>query len=360
MSVEHLHAVILAGGTGSRFWPKSRQRFPKPLLQVVDGKSLLESTLDRVGRFAAPDRVWIVCAESHAQAVKRASGLPASRILIEPQGRNTAMAVGYAAARIAAQDPAAVLAVLPADHCVPDARAFAAAIRKAAKAAARAQVLVTLGVQPTRAETGYGYIQIGAAVGAKYPGLYAVKRFVEKPASARAKRFLKQGGFLWNSGVFVWSAATILAEIEACAPALQRALTPIRKTPRGAGAKAAVAKAYRAAPALPIDIAVLEKSHRVWTLPVNFHWNDVGTWASLAEELGVGAQANFTLGGEVEFLDAHGNLVWGQGRLVVLLGTRGLAVIDAGDALLVADLARSPEIKNLVEKFPTQMRKDLL
>ncbi len=271
------------------------------------------------------------------------------------------MAVGYAAARIAAEDPAAVLAVLPADHCVSNARAFAAAIRKAAKAAAQAQVLVTLGVKPTRAETGYGYIQIGSALGRKHSGLHVVKRFVEKPSLPRAKRFLKQGGFLWNSGVFVWSAATILREIEACSPSLARALAPIRKMPRsGARAKDAVSKAYRNAPSIPIDIAVLEKSRCVWTLPVDFSWSDVGTWAALAAELGVDTHANCTLGGEVEFYDAYGNLVWGEKRLVVLLGARGLAVIDTGDALLVADLARSPEIKKIVEKFSAQKREDLL
>lgn len=360
LAVASLHAVILAGGAGARFWPKSRHRLPKPFLQVLDGKSLFAATLERARRFAAPERIWVVCAPSHARAVKRESGLPASRILIEPQSRNTAMAIGYAAARIAAEDPEAVLAVLPADHRVPDAKAFASAIRRAARVATQENVLVTLGVQPTRPETGYGYIEVGAETDAKDPGFYSVRRFVEKPNLAQAKRFLARKKFLWNSGVFVWSAAVILQEIETCAPVLHRALIPIRQRTRGARGKQALAEAYGSAPSLPIDIAILEKSRRVWTLPVDFHWSDVGTWASLAAEIGVDAQTNGVLGGEVKFLDAHGNLVWGEGRLVVLLGTSRLAVIDTGDVLLVADLARSPEIKNLVEYFSANARKDLL
>jgi mannose-1-phosphate guanylyltransferase/mannose-6-phosphate isomerase len=355
-----IHAVVLAGGAGERFWPRSRRQRPKPFLALTGGQSLLEETLARARRFAGTDRVWIVCGSEHARAVRSAARLPRGRVLVEPRRRNTAMAVGLAAARIAAEDPEAVLAVLPADHRIPDARAFAAAIRQAAAAAANASVLVTLGVQPRRPETGYGYIEAGAAAGAEFPGLRRVKRFVEKPDLARARRFLRRGGFLWNAGIFVWTARTILGEIERCAPELHRALAPIRKKPRGPGSVAAIASAYRRAPSVPIDVAVLERSPRVWTLPVEFHWSDVGTWLSLAEELGVDGSTSRVIGGESILEDARGNLVWGsEGRLIALLGVRDLAVIDSGDAVLVAKLDASPEVRRIVAELKRRRRSDL-
>jgi mannose-1-phosphate guanylyltransferase/mannose-6-phosphate isomerase len=358
-----LHAVVLAGGAGERFWPRSRRHHPKPFLEVVDGKSLLDATLARAHRFAAPGCVWIVCGQEHAAAVRRASGLPASRVLVEPQRRNTAMAVGFSALRVAAEDPDAVLAVLPADHRIPDAARFARDIKVAARAAAREGVLVTLGVTPTRPETGYGYIQVGP-VADSAAGLHRVARFVEKPSLARARGFLRRGGFLWNAGIFVWSARTILGEIERCAPDVHAALTPIRERPAGRGASGAVARAFARAPSQPIDIAVLERSRCVWTLPVHFAWSDVGTWFSLACELGVGGNVTKVLNGEVWLDDAGGNLVWGEprngrGRLVVLLGVHGLAVIEAPDALLVASLERSPEVRRIVERLRQEGRHEL-
>ena len=208
-------------------------------------------------------------------------------MLVEPERRNTAAAVAFAAQRIAAEDPDAVMLVLPADHHIPDVRAFAASVRTAAHAAHEASVLVTLGITPARPETGYGYIEQGAAAGAEHPELFRVRRFVEKPDAARARRFLRRGGYFWNAGIFVWSAREILAEIARYMPELDAALAPLggARPP----ARAAVAAAYRRAPSAPIDTGVMERSRRVWTLPVTWHWSDVGTWESLATELGVGA-----------------------------------------------------------------------
>jgi mannose-1-phosphate guanylyltransferase len=350
MASGRLHALILAGGAGERFWPASRRKRPKPFLEVVEGRSLLEATLARAKRFASRDCVWTVCGTDHERAIRRASGLPARRVLVEPRRRNTAMAVGFAAQHIAAADPDAVLAVLPADHRIPDAGAFAAAIRRAARAARDAQALVTLGVTPTRPDTGYGYIQVGLAAGAAHPGLRRVKRFVEKPDAARARRYLRRGGFLWNAGIFVFTARAILEEIEACAPKLHRALAPLRRTPR-ARSGSAVERAYRRAPSLPIDVAIMERSRRVWTLPVNFHWSDVGTWLSLADELGVGPGATRVLGGELLFDEPGGNLVWGDRRGIALLGVEGLAVIDTADVLLITKLDGSSDVRRIVARL---------
>ena len=350
--------MILAGGAGERFWPRSRARIPKPFLSLADGESLLEATVARARRFAG--EVWVVCGREHARRVTRVTGIPARRILVEPRRRNTAMAVGLAATRIAAQSPEAVLGVLPADHRIPDAAAFARAMRRAAAAADRAGALVALGVRPTRPETGYGYLQQGPPAGRGFPGLHRVRRFVEKPGASRARRFLRRGGFYWNAGIFVWRAQAILEEIEAHAPALHRALAPVRGRPWGRGASQALAAAYRRAPSLSVDVAVLERSRRVWMVPVDFRWSDVGTWESLAEELGVGAGRNRVLGGDLVAHEAAGNLVWADRRLVALLGVDGLAVIDAGDALLVARLDRSPDVRHLVRRLASRNRGDLL
>lgn len=347
----HLHAVVLAGGAGQRFWPRSRRSHPKPLLAALGDQTLLGATLGRARRFADPDRTWLICGAEHARPMRAEAGLATKRVIVEPRSCNTAMAVSVAAQRIMAEDPDAVLVVLPADHVIPDAAAFAKAVARAATAAAGQDVLVTLGVRPTRPDTGYGYIRAGKEVGDDHPGLHRVVRFVEKPDLARARRFLRGGNHLWNAGIFVWKARTLLEEVQEHAPGLHRALAPLRQCVRGRGAPAALRAAYRKAPSLPVDVAVLEKSRRVWTLPVDFHWSDVGNWASLAQELGVQDGDSHVIAGDVVEDGSAGNLVWGDGRLVVLLGVDGLAVIDTPDALLVTRLDHSHEIRRVVERL---------
>jgi mannose-1-phosphate guanylyltransferase len=357
-----LHVVVLAGGAGERFWPASRAAAPKPLLRVAGGESLLAATLGRARGLAAPGNVWLVCGDEHAAAMRREARLPARRMIVEPARRNTAMAIADAALAASAEDPDAVLAVFPADHRIGDPRGFRAAVRRAARAAAAEGVLVTLGVHPTRPDTGYGYIGIGPEAKKTHPGLHRVRRFVEKPDAARARRYLKSGGFLWNAGIFVWSARAILEEIAAHAPALDAALAPLRRSLRDGRrlSAGALVRAYRAAPSLPIDVAVLERSRRVWCVPVSFPWSDVGTWQSLAEVLGANSEESAVVEGEVVLCDAPGNLVWGQGRTIALLGVEGLAVVDAGDALLVARLDRSGDVRRVVRELRARGRHDLV
>jgi mannose-1-phosphate guanylyltransferase/mannose-6-phosphate isomerase len=359
-----LHAVVLAGGAGERFWPASRRERPKHFLSVVGKQTLLEAALARARRFAREDRIWVVCGEEQARATRKECGLRAARVLVEPTRRNTGMAAAWAAQRVKAVDPGAVMAVLSADHHIPDAAAFARDVRLSARAAAEADVLVTLGVKPTRAETGYGYIQSGEAA----PGfrrLRRVKRFVEKPDLRTARRYVRSGQYRWNAGIFLFKASVFLAEVERHAPALHRALAPVRG-PKGRTRKA-VESAYRRAPSLPIDIAVLERSDRVWTLPVDFHWSDVGTWASLAKELGVGkpgsgprrAAGNRILGGEVLLEGASNNLVWAGDRLVALLGVEDLVVVDTEDVIFVTKVEAGSDVRRLVAKLTDAGRDEL-
>jgi len=357
-----LHAVILAGGAGERFWPASRRHKPKPFLEVVGGKSLLAATLARARRLAPPERTWIVCGSEHAAAVRREARLPRGHVLVEPRRRNTALAIAWAAHAIAARDRDAVLAVLPADHHIPDEAAFARDLAVAARAAASEGALVTLGVAPTRPDTGYGYIRVGKPASAVHPRLRRVDRFVEKPDAALARRYVRGGKHLWNAGIFVWRADTLLEEVAHCCPELHRSLAPFREgSPR---ARATIDRVYRRAPSLPIDVAVLERSARVFTLPVEFHWSDVGTWASLAAELGVEegggtGDGNRVIAGDVLCDAARGNLVWGGRRLIALLGVEGLAVVDTDDVILVTQLTRSPDVRRFVAELVRRGRSDL-
>lgn len=354
-----LHAVILAGGAGERFWPASRQKHPKPFLEVVGGKSLLAATIARARAFAKSGCTWVVCGGAHSRAVRRASGLAADRVLVEPERRNTAAAIALAAERIRRVDPDAVLTILPADHYIPDVKAFATDIRRAAKSADQARCLVTLGVQPTRPETGYGYIHVGPPAGKGHASMRSVRRFVEKPTASRARTFLARGGFLWNSGIFVFRADVILEEVEKHVPKLHRAFAPVRSA-QARLLKKTLAAAYRRAPSLPIDVGVMERSERVWTLPVRWHWSDVGTWESLAEELGVAKGISQVVAGDLVYDDTGGNLVWGRGeRPVALLGVEGLAVVDTGDALLVTRLDRSNDVRDVVKALKAKRRPDV-
>jgi len=352
--------VILAGGAGERFWPASRSDRPKQFLRVLGRQTLLDATLSRARRFARKDRIWIACGAEHAKAVRKASGLPASRVLVEPRRRNTAMAAAWASHRVQRIDPDAVLAVLAADHHVPDAAAFAKDIRLAARAAAEEEVLVTLGVRPTRPETGYGYVQVGPRARG-FPRLCRVRRFVEKPDGPTARRYLAQGDYRWNAGIFVWRASVFLAEVERRAPDLHRALAPFRRP--GGHTRKAVEAAFRRAPTLPVDVAVMERSDRVWTLPVEFAWSDVGTWLSLAEELGVGrgnTRGNRVLGGEAVLEGARNNLVWAGERVVALLGVEDLVVVDTEDVIFVTKLDGRSDVRRLVAKLREAGRDELL
>lgn len=347
---------------------------PKQFLRVIGGETLLDATLERARRFAADDRIWVVCGAEHARLVRQATGLPPSRILVEPRRRNTAMAAAWAAHCVARVDPDAVLAVLPADHHVPDRTAFARDMRLAARVAQRSEALVTIGVEPTRPETGYGYIQAGDPLEG-FEGVFRVRRFVEKPDLKTAKRYVARGDYRWNAGIFVWPAATLLSEIERWCPELHRALAPFRPAPRStrgarrprASSRQAVEAAFRRAPSLPVDVAVMERSGRVLTVPASFRWSDVGSWASLAEELGVGEpgrtgaerQGNRVIGGEALFEAAEGNLVWAGDRLVALLGVEDLVVVDTEDVTLVTKRDASSDVKRVLERLRKQGRHDL-
>jgi len=349
-----MFAVIMAGGSGTRFWPASRERLPKQFLAITGDRTMLEETLARAEGFAPPDRISVVVGRVHADLTKRIlSGMPAE-ILVEPRGRNTAACIGLAALhakRIVEDEP---MVVLPADHFIADVESFTRTIRAAAEVA-RDGAIVTLGVAPNRPETGYGYIHIGAEGRelSEYP-FFTVRRFVEKPDYQTALGYLSSGDYLWNSGVFVFTARTILGEIEACMPALHEGLMEIERAIDTPDYNETVERVYDRIESVSIDYGVMEKTAKpIYVFKADFGWSDVGSWQALYElrRAECDRQGNLSLGDSM-IIDAKRNLVFSNtDRKVALLGVEDLVVVDTPDAVMVARLDRSQDVKKFADQY---------
>ena len=340
--------VVMAGGVGARFWPLSRAARPKQLLPVLGERTLLEETLARALSLAPVGRTLVVTGRSHAEATRTvASGLPADAVLSEPRPRNTAACVGLAAAWVAARDPEAVLAVLPADHFIGDREAFAADASQAV-ALARVGHLVTLGIPPTRPATGYGYLRVGAAVG---DGAAAqVDAFVEKPDAATATAYLAGGRHLWNSGMFFFRADRILDELAAHLPDHADALRRIDAA-RGQADEAEVCdREYEGLDAVSLDHGVMEHAADIVVVRATFPWSDVGHWAALLDLAGPRAGESVHRGPVVE-ADGRGNVIVAEGGLVATVGLQDTVVVHAGDAVLVCPVERAEEVRRIVDEL---------
>jgi mannose-1-phosphate guanylyltransferase len=356
-----LYAVIMAGGKGTRFWPLSTARRPKQLLKLLSVKSLVQETTDRVAPlFGRKNTVIVTVGEQHAAIRKELPRLPRANFLIEPQGNNTAPCIGLAAIELAARDPDAIMAVLPADHWVSDARRFVQALREAVQFAERENVLITVGICPTYPETGYGYILKGKKAARGNAGaIYRVAGFAEKPRAKTALQLMRRGA-LWNSGIFVWRAETILESIRRYAPAVARGLERIQELARGRGLAtlppkdaAVFRREYRKMPNISIDYAVLEKAGsegRVATLEAGFGWSDVGNWDALHRMLPKDAGGNAGVGLWLAFRSKN-CLAYTDKRMIAMLGMENTVVVDTPDAVLVADMRRSQEVKDLLEEL---------
>jgi mannose-1-phosphate guanylyltransferase len=343
----HVWLVLLAGGVGSRFWPMSRAARPKQLLDLFGDGPMLRTTLARALPLAAPERTIVVTSATLADEVAAMlPEVPRAHILAEPSGRNTAPAIAWAALVARAADPEAVIAVLPADHHIPDPAAFRAAAEVAIAAAAGADggALVTLGVAPTRPDTGFGYIQRGEARG---DGTCDVRRFVEKPDLARATEYLASGDYAWNAGMFFMPAALFLAELARHAPSLGEPFARLGAAGDTASAvNAAVLAAWDGLPSISIDYAVMEKSDRVRVAPATFAWSDVGAWPALMDHRA--PEATSFHRGEVVELDAGDNVLVADRGVVAVVGLRGVTVVHTPDATLVLPTAEAQRVREVV------------
>lgn len=352
--------VIMSGGAGSRLWPISRVAKPKQLHALAGGRTLLRQTLDRMA--FAPDVFGpsvVVCGAAHEALVREqvAGQDPAPRLILEPVGRNTAACAAVAAYWIAGQAGAERLILLaPADHLVPSAAAFAAAVRKAAPAAREGR-LVSLGVRPTHPETGYGYIRLGEPIGE----VFEAAQFVEKPDRMTAERYLAHGGYLWNGGYFLFRADRMLAEMERFAPdiaARAREAVDRGRAVDGGGLSLDPA-AFAAAPSDSIDYAVMEKAQRIAVAPLDAGWSDVGSWSSVWETSPKDAEGN-VMSGDVLAIDARGCFLRAEGPMVAVAGVTDLIVVATADAILVAPRHDAQRVKDIVARLARMGRRELL
>jgi mannose-1-phosphate guanylyltransferase len=360
--------VILAGGSGTRFWPLSRAGRPKQVLALLGGEPLLRQAYDRAAALSGEERVYVSAGTSQREQIRSVlPELPDDRFLGEPMARNTAPCVALSALLLSRVDPEAVLIVSPADHVYTRQDRLASALSTAVETARAApDALVTLGIRPERPETGYGYIEAaGEEVAAGVPpGVRRASRFVEKPDAATAARYLAAGSYLWNSGLFVWRARAILDSIRACAPDVWRPLDTLARDPGFPGSAAALEAAFAAMPSISIDYAVLEKAPRVLVVPADPGWSDVGSWDSVAALHPPGDDGNAVAGDAsgVTTAGSRGCFVFrGAGdRAIALVGVEDLIVVDAGDALLVCRKGESQRVRDIVEALRRRGRTDLL
>jgi mannose-1-phosphate guanylyltransferase/mannose-6-phosphate isomerase len=348
--------VILSGGSGSRLWPLSRALYPKQFLPLASELTMIQETALRVAdaRFAAP---LVICNEEHRFIVAeqlRAKACRPSEIILEPVGRNTAPAVCVAALKLLAAGDDALMLVMPSDHAIASPERFLRAVGKAAGAAADG-ALVTFGITPARAETGYGYIKAGARLGA-HEGVHAVERFVEKPDQPTAETYLADGSYLWNSGIFLFSAAAYLAELERSNPAMVEACREaLSGSERDLTFCRLALNAFAASPSDSIDYAVMEKTARAAVVPVEMGWNDVGAWSSLWDIGEKDANGN-VVQGDVVLHDARNVYVRSDEQLVAVAGLENVVVIATDDAILVTDRNRAQDVKHIVERLKAERR----
>ena len=336
----------MAGGSGTRFWPLSRQSRPKQFLALgPDERSLLQATAERVWDLIPPERTWIVTSEALAdQVFEILPQLPAEQVLAEPLGRNTAPCIGWAASNIRRRDPQARVAILPADHYIGDTEGYLDALRQGLHAATHGDY-VTIGIRPSRPETGYGYIEVGKELD---PGVFRARRFVEKPDRERAEQFVASGRFLWNSGMFFFQASRILEAIDQHLPGLADQLRRYDEAAQAGNEAELVRATYAALPAVSIDHGVMEKVEAVTVIPGSFDWSDLGSWTS-SWELSAQDEEGNVLPADAIAIDATRNYAHvPKDKLVALIGVRDLVVVDSGDALLVCPRERAQDVREIV------------
>jgi mannose-1-phosphate guanylyltransferase len=347
-----LHAIIMAGGSGTRFWPKSRRDKPKQLLRLFGERTMLQQTVERIKPLVATERIVIVTgADQAAGTLDQLPDLPPENIVAEPCPRDTAPCVGLAAWIVQKKDPDGTMIVLAADHVVEPAAAFLTTVRAAASIIERdPTTLVTFGIKPTRPETGYGYIERGELLETREGiAVNRVVQFREKPDRETALRFVAAGNFAWNSGIFLWKASTILDELNRQRPQLASALVRVGAALGTPSEREVIAREYPLMERVPIDKAVMEKAANVRVLEVSYNWNDVGDWRSLAELLPHDELGN-AIQGDVIAQDTKGSIIISDdGGLIATLGLDDLVIVQSGGATLVARRSDLDKLKGLVE-----------
>lgn len=347
------HLVIMAGGIGSRFWPMSTPERPKQFIDVLGcGRTLLQLTLDRFGDVCPPENVWVVTSERYQQLVQeQLPDIPASHILLEPCRRNTAPCIAYVSWRIKVQDPSANIVVTPSDHVVLNTDEFRRVVRSALRFTAETDGIVTLGMKPTRPETGYGYIQADlSAASARNREIFRVDSFREKPDLETAQKYIRQNNFFWNSGLFVFRVTTIVNALRIYAPQISRIFEGMQSVYGTDREQAVINQKFPQCESISIDYAVMEKAEEIFVFPADFGWSDLGTWGSLHERSDKDINNNACIGQDISLYESHNCIVHAtQEKRVVVQGLDGYIVAEHDDTLLICRLSDEQLIRQFSE-----------
>ena len=363
--LNHLHGVILAGGRGTRFWPRSRRLYPKQLMKLWGDSSLLEQTVARLRPLIPAERIWVFTNEwLRGQVLRQLPEVPRGQVIAEPVQRNTAPCAGLAAELIARRDPDAVLAVLPSDHLIAKPAAFLKVARLAARHASEGAIVV-LGIEPRWPETGYGYMEFAARPAHRNRQAVPIRQFREKPALAVARRYLRSGRFFWNSGMFFWKASTfrqrLFAHLPKTAGVLERIAEQAGSQQSGYARRLGpvLKRLYPSCENISVDYGILEKAPGVLGIPCDFGWSDVGSWNAVYD-LSARDAKNNVLRSEALLLDSSGLLIDVPGKLVAGVGLKDLVVVETGDALLIARRDQAQQVSEIVKRLEQSRRDELL
>jgi mannose-1-phosphate guanylyltransferase/mannose-6-phosphate isomerase len=378
----NIHAVILAGGSGTRFWPLSRETCPKQMLQIVGEDTLIRQTIKRMNGFVPPENIWIVTTEDKAQDIRfhlESLGSLVERIqfIKEPVGRNTAPAIGLAAIYLQHFSSDSVMIVMPSDHAIPDNEKYLGDLKVAIEAAME-DCLVTFGIKPNRPETGYGYIKVDHSSKIKLKGVLKVECFVEKPNLETAQKYLLDGNYFWNSGIFVWKTSKILSEIKTHLPSLYKTLkeidfllfksdqldrhnNPVTQLPNDVVTSKPnkLNELYSSLENISIDHGIMERSSNGLMVPANFLWSDLGSWTALDEMIKKDDAGNIVKGNTIDIGSENSTIFAGE-RLIATIGLKDMVVVDTPDATLVTPKGRVQEVKNIVEELKKNGREEHL
>ncbi len=363
----NFYPVILAGGRGTRFWPLSRKRMAKQLLPLNSKKSMIQETVERLAPLAKAKQFWVITNDDlRGPIVRQLKKLDRKKIVAEPVGRNTAPAIGLAAFLLAKRDPNAVIGMFPSDHVIDDGKRFLRDIQRAAEIAAGGANIVVIGIKPTRAETGYGYIEAGSE---SQKGVLQARRFTEKPTAKVAEQFVKAGNFFWNSGMFVWGARTLADALREHLPKTAPLLEEIAASYGTRKFEKTFAKLYPQCENISIDYAVLEPRSAkgegksgIYCIPAGFGWNDLGSWTALYEHRNAGNKdgANVIVGNQSFTLNAAGNFIHSDGKFVAAVGVNDLVIVETPDALLITTREHSQDVGKVVKWLDEKKLKRLV
>lgn len=346
------YVVIMCGGSGSRFWPKSRKMYPKQFLNTVGEKTMIQLTVDRISKFIPMENIYMVTSKSYVSTIKeQVPQVFAENIIIEPMIKETAACIGYSAVKLMKKDPEAVMIVLPSDHYIQDEKRFMETLKQGLDIACSDNCLVTMGIRPTRPETAYGYIETGKKIEGQW-GIptYKIKRFTEKPNREKAQEFIDKGTYLWNSGMFIWKASALLRQYKKFLPEMYHCLRRMSDYIGTDEESRVVEEEYNKIDGISIDYGILEKTWDVYVMESSFYWDDIGNWTALERYMYKDENGN-SVKGKHKALDTHNCILYGDKRLIATLGVEDLIIVETDDVILVCRKDRDQDIKLLIKEL---------